>query len=269
MLRGHELHRGHFVARRAKELDAHRIRDIRRCLTTKLRHAPHGRKCSGNTALGKLGPPASKLGLTARCDRDHLCVELDANRDRITRRGVTRVKGNDAIDALRPRGRDIADFKANHIVELGKRSSAPCFVDHLRIAIDADHLERMLPHMPRTPREEQRQIRAPAPGIEQPLQATVRRGAVIYASFGGSASWLDRAGAGDVGALVTARAAIGTRIAQHVMFELGYNAFVLGGSYNKSRLDEMMDSMQLVEPRTIVSAGEGRGILDASLGLAF
>lgn len=101
------------------------------------------------------------------------------------------------------------------------------------------------------------------------LQGTLRHGAVIYASLGGSASWLDRAGEGDLGALITARAAGGVRIAQHVMFELGYNAFVLGGSYNKSRLDEMMDSMQLVEPQQIVSAGEGRGIIDASLGLAF
>lgn len=94
-------------------------------------------------------------------------------------------------------------------------------------------------------------------------------GAVVYASLGGSASWLDRAGNGDLGALITARAAGGVRVARHVMFELGYNAFVIGGSYNKSRLDQMMDSMQLVEPRQIVSAGEGRGIIDASLGLAF
>lgn len=101
------------------------------------------------------------------------------------------------------------------------------------------------------------------------LQASVRRDAVIYTSLGGSASWLDRTGDGDLGALVTARAAGGVRIAQHIVFELGYNAFVLGGSYNKSRLDDMMDSMQLVEPREIVSAGEARGIVDASLGLAF
>jgi hypothetical protein len=101
------------------------------------------------------------------------------------------------------------------------------------------------------------------------LQASLSRSAVIYTSFGGSASWLDRTGDGDLGALITARAAGGVRIAQHLVFELGYNAFVLGGSYNKSRLDEMMDSMQLVEPRQIVSAGEGRGIIDASLGLAF
>jgi hypothetical protein len=101
------------------------------------------------------------------------------------------------------------------------------------------------------------------------LQGTLRRGAVLYGSLGGSASWLDRRGDGDVGALVTARAAGGIRIAQHVMFEVGYNAFVLGGSYNKGRLDDMMDSMQLVEPRQVVSAGEARGIVDASLGVAF
>ncbi len=100
------------------------------------------------------------------------------------------------------------------------------------------------------------------------LQAGISRSAVIYASFGGSASWLDRTGDGDLGALISARAAGGVRIARHVMFELGYNAFVLGGSYNKSRLDKMMDSMQLVEPRQIVSAGEGRGIIDASRGRA-
>jgi hypothetical protein len=101
------------------------------------------------------------------------------------------------------------------------------------------------------------------------LQGTLWRGAALYASFGGSASWLDRRGDGDIGALVTARAAGGIRIARHVMFEIGYNAFVLGGSYNKGRLDEMMDSMQLVEPRQVVSAGEARGIVDASLGVAF
>lgn len=101
------------------------------------------------------------------------------------------------------------------------------------------------------------------------LQLALRPSAVIYASLGGSASWLDRPGAGDVGALVTARAAGGVRIARHLVFELGYNAFVLGGSYNKERLDQMADAMPLVEPNQVVSAGEARGIVDASLGLAF
>ena len=101
------------------------------------------------------------------------------------------------------------------------------------------------------------------------LQVAVRRGAVVYTSLGGSASWLDRPGAGDIGALVTARTAGGLRIGRHVMFEVGYNAYVLGGTYNKHRLDEMMNAMQLGEPRQAVSAGEARGIVDASLGLAF
>jgi hypothetical protein len=101
------------------------------------------------------------------------------------------------------------------------------------------------------------------------LQVALRRDAVLYASLGGSASWLDRPGAGDIGALVTARAAGGMRIARHIVIEVGYNAFVLGGSYNKGRLDAMMDSMQLVQPREVVSAGEASGIIDASLGLAF
>jgi len=101
------------------------------------------------------------------------------------------------------------------------------------------------------------------------LQASLRRNAVIYASLGGSASWLDRPGDGDIGALLSARAAGGVRIAKHIVFEVGYNAFVLGGSYNNDRLDEMMDGMRLVEPRKVVSAGEARGIVDASLGLAF
>ena len=101
------------------------------------------------------------------------------------------------------------------------------------------------------------------------LQATLRRNAVVYASLGGSASWLDRPGAGDIGALVTARAAGGLRVARHVVFEVGYNAYVLGGNYNNSRMDEMMAAMRLGEPRQVVSAGEARGIVDASLGLAF
>ena len=101
------------------------------------------------------------------------------------------------------------------------------------------------------------------------LQASLRKNAVIYASLGGSASWLDRPGDGDIGALLSARAAVGTRVAKHIVFEVGYNAFVLGGSYNDDRLDEMMTGMRLVQPRQVVSAGEARGIFDASLGLAF
>jgi hypothetical protein len=103
------------------------------------------------------------------------------------------------------------------------------------------------------------------------LQLTLRRSIVIYASGGGSASWLDRRGTGDVGGLVTLRAAVGARIARHVVAEVGYNAFVIGGSFNKDRLAEMTspDAMQVPQPSQAISAGEARGIVDASLGLAF
>ena len=101
------------------------------------------------------------------------------------------------------------------------------------------------------------------------LQVAVSRTAALYASLGGSASWLDRPGDGDIGALVTARVAGGFRVARHLVFEVGYNAYVLGGSYNDDRLDAMMENMQLGQPREIVSAGEARGIVDASLGVAF
>lgn len=103
------------------------------------------------------------------------------------------------------------------------------------------------------------------------LQVAVRRSFVIYASGGGSASWLDRSGSGDVGALVTARAAAGLRLARHLVVEVGYNAFVLGGSINHDRLAEMTHPgpMTIVDPNQVISAGEARGIVDASLGLAF
>jgi hypothetical protein len=103
------------------------------------------------------------------------------------------------------------------------------------------------------------------------LQLALRRSLVLYASGGGSASWLDRRGTGDFGGLISARAAVGARIARHFVAEVGYNAFVLGGSVNKDRLAEMTspDAMQLVEPSQAVSAGEAHGIVDASVGLAF
>jgi hypothetical protein len=99
----------------------------------------------------------------------------------------------------------------------------------------------------------------------------VRRSVALYASAGGSASWLDRDGTGDVGGLVSARAALGARVARHLVVEIGYNAFVLGGSYNGERLADMAEGnvMQVVQPTDVISAGEARGIVDASLGFAF
>jgi hypothetical protein len=102
------------------------------------------------------------------------------------------------------------------------------------------------------------------------LQVAVSRKAVLYVSGGGSASWLDRDGSGDVGGLLSARAAGGLRFAQHFMFEVGYNAFVLGGSINNERLANMEAGMvDTLEPDQVISAGEARGIIDASLGVAF
>lgn len=103
------------------------------------------------------------------------------------------------------------------------------------------------------------------------VQVTIRRSVAIYASAGGSASWLDREGTGDMGGLVAARAAAGLRLARHFVIEVGYNAFVLGGSVNSERLADMADGnvMAGVQPADVISAGEARGIVDASLGFAF
>ncbi len=103
------------------------------------------------------------------------------------------------------------------------------------------------------------------------LQARLRPSVALYVSAGGSASWLDRPGTGDVGGLLTARVAVGLRVARHVVVEVGYNAFVLGGSYNNQRLKDMANgtAMEVVSPDQVISAGEARGIIDASLGLAF
>ncbi len=72
------------------------------------------------------------------------------------------------------------------------------------------------------------------------VQARVRRDVDLYASAGGTASWLDRPGAGDVGGLLTLRVAIGARFANRVVVELGYSAFALGGTVNNERLEQMM-----------------------------
>lgn len=105
------------------------------------------------------------------------------------------------------------------------------------------------------------------------LQVALRRNFVLYASGGASASWLDRPGEGDIGALVAVRAAAGLRMARHLVLEVGYNAFALGGSVNNGRLSDMTTgaaaAAQLAEPDDVVSAGEARGIVDASLGFAF
>jgi hypothetical protein len=103
------------------------------------------------------------------------------------------------------------------------------------------------------------------------LQGQLRRGLVLYLSAGGTASWLDRPGDGDVGGLFMLRAAAGARLAKHLVIEVGYGAFALGGSINSGRLDGMTagNEMTLPAPDSVISAGEARGLVDASLGLTF
>ena len=101
------------------------------------------------------------------------------------------------------------------------------------------------------------------------LQLALSRGLVVYGSGGASASWLDRPGPGDVGALVTLRVAAGARLAKHLVVEVGYNAYALGGNINRERINDMTETMNLAEPNKAIAAGEAHGIVDASLGVAF
>lgn len=102
------------------------------------------------------------------------------------------------------------------------------------------------------------------------LQAKVQRGVVLYVSAGGSASWLDRPGAGDIGGLLALRGAAGVRFASHIMFEVGYGALVVGGTINFKTLAAMTSSESAPSsPQQAVSAGAGSGLLDASIGVTF
>jgi len=103
------------------------------------------------------------------------------------------------------------------------------------------------------------------------LQAHPHRKLAAYVSAGGTASWLDRPGAGDVGGLIAVRAAAGVRVASRVVVELGYSAFAIGGTVNRDRLEamELPRDPELVEPEDVVSAGEARGLVDLSLGVTF
>jgi hypothetical protein len=105
------------------------------------------------------------------------------------------------------------------------------------------------------------------------LQARLSRGLDAYVSAGGTASWLDRPGSGDVGGLVSVRGAAGMRIGRRLVIELGYSAFALGGSVNEGRLENMPNmtiaEMQSLQPEEVLSAGEARGLVDLSLGVTF
>ena len=111
-----------------------------------------------------------------------------------------------------------------------------------------------------------------------PLNVAVplRRGRVVpYVSAGGAASWLDRASVdGEVGALLTARAAAGVRLGDRVTVEVGYGAWVLGGLVDRGELETMVDDYDPrgdappPRPDDAIAGGEQRGLVDVSVGLA-
>jgi hypothetical protein len=98
---------------------------------------------------------------------------------------------------------------------------------------------------------------------------------VVYLSAGGSAGWLERSGqAGTLGALISARGAIGVRVERRVTVELGYAAYVLGGVVDRGRINEMQSydpsgSAPPDDPEHMVAGGEQRGRVDVSVGMAF
>lgn len=103
------------------------------------------------------------------------------------------------------------------------------------------------------------------------MQGAASSDLVLYISAGGSASWLDRAGNGDRGALFAGRAVMGARIARLVLAEVGYSAFAFGGTVNTSKLDAMdIDrDTPLPEPSSVIMAGTSSSIVDVSVGLSF
>ncbi|HWO25652.1 MAG TPA: hypothetical protein VNO30_43230 [Kofleriaceae bacterium] len=102
------------------------------------------------------------------------------------------------------------------------------------------------------------------------LQMKPRRDVAAYLSAGGTASWLDRPGPGDVGGLIAARAAIGARIASRFLVEVGYSAFALGGNVNQDKLESMaVTAEDMAHPEKVVGGGEARGLFDVSFGVAF
>ncbi len=94
----------------------------------------------------------------------------------------------------------------------------------------------------------------------------------VYLAAGGTASRLERTDVGaEVGALVTARAALGVRFGR-VSLELGYSAFVIGGLVD----DAQLRSMEHYDPSGgppppadhVVAGGQQQGMIDVQLGLS-
>ena len=104
------------------------------------------------------------------------------------------------------------------------------------------------------------------------VRARVHRSVEGYISLGGSASWLDRNGSGDRGALLAARGAVGAKLGKGFLVELGWSAFAVGGSVDRARVEQMIDARELPTPKTAqeaVVAGDGSSVVDVSVGFAF
>jgi hypothetical protein len=107
------------------------------------------------------------------------------------------------------------------------------------------------------------------------LALPLRGGAVTpYLVAGGTLRWLDRSDSdGEVGGLVTLRAAVGARFGRHLVAELGVGLFMLGGVYNGA----VLQSMSGYDPRgsappppadRVAAGGEQSGMIDVSIGFA-
>jgi hypothetical protein len=99
------------------------------------------------------------------------------------------------------------------------------------------------------------------------------QGAVTpYLVGGGTLRWLSRSDVdGEVGGLVTARVAAGTRIGRHVAVELGVSLYLLGGVYNATELQSMTSydprgNAPLPAPDRAVAGGTQSGMVDISVG---
>jgi hypothetical protein len=94
----------------------------------------------------------------------------------------------------------------------------------------------------------------------------------VYASLGGTASYLTREGTTEDGALISARAAGGVRIGRYMVLEVGYSAYTIGGIVDESKLRDMVEDYNggpPPDPDGAVAAGEAKGLVDVSVGVSF
>jgi hypothetical protein len=92
-----------------------------------------------------------------------------------------------------------------------------------------------------------------------------------YLVAGGTLRWLDRSDTdGEIGGLVTLRAAAGARIGRHAVIELGIGLFMLGGVYNSAELQSVSGYNPRGDapppPDRVAAGGEQSGTIDVSVG---